>query len=132
MMDVAEIRRLARWMRSEGVALVEYDGPGVSIRLASAAPPPAWLASPGRETVMADAAGTLLTRHPLAGSGFAEVGDAIAAGAILGLVQSGPLLVPVTAPVAGTLVALLADHDEAVAPGTPLFVLATDQPAGDP
>ncbi|MCA0244123.1 MAG: acetyl-CoA carboxylase biotin carboxyl carrier protein subunit [Proteobacteria bacterium] len=148
-----DIARLAGWLRDSGIGLLELRGPGTALRLRQGAGgitaetiAPAELeahaqahdeahAEPHAEAqpeapliVSAPSVGVFLHRHPLRADDLAAPGTAVAAGQVLGLLQIGPLLLPVAAPAAALLQDRLAPHGAAVGYGTPLAALQPIDP----
>lgn len=78
--------------------------------------------------VAAPCAGVFLRAHPLRAEPLAETGRSVEAGAALGLLRIGPLLLELRAPASGTLSAVEASDGALVGFGTPLFRLS---PEGD-
>jgi len=69
-------------------------------------------------------AGRFLQAHPWRTKAFAAVGQRVAAGEIVGIVQVGRLYVPVTAPADGVIDAILAEPGALVGYGSPLLRLS--------
>lgn len=128
-MSPDDIRRIGAWLAATDIGLLELRGPGTGLRLrhqgagvveeafeAEAGALPAF-------TVNAPSVGRFLQRHPLRSEDLAPAGMEVAAGQVLGLLQVGPLLLPVCAPAAGVLIETLAAHGSAVGYGAPLFTL---------
>jgi acetyl-CoA carboxylase biotin carboxyl carrier protein len=129
------VDQLCAWLANTDIALLELTSPARTLRLrhegtrvtvetvdgTEAAQQPALV-------VRAPAPGRFLQQHPLRDRALAVVGEDVATNAPLGLLQIGPLLLPVSAPSAGTVTDVLAPHGTIVGYGTPLFEL---QPLGD-
>jgi acetyl-CoA carboxylase biotin carboxyl carrier protein len=138
-MSPERIEQLAAWLREADIGLLELHGPGtrlslrhdrggeVSIRQDSAAGAPQESAAPARtSTVAAPGVGVFRQGHPLRAAALAPVGTRVRAGQPLGLLQIGALLLPVTAPQAGTVVHWHASESTPVGYGTPLVDLELD------
>lgn len=137
-MPVAQVRQLSEWLEGTDITLLELSGPGeVLVRLRRGGAPenagvaarirPAELAPPATAAatiVRARSVGTLLLTHPLRTEPLAAVGQDVVAGQPLALLQIGLVLLPVTAPRAGTVSRIVAAHESAVGFGTPLVELA--------
>jgi len=116
------LRALARKMQSSGLNSLALDGKHWSVRLTFAATPatPAPVTLPAAEIPLipqrigAPMPGTLLRRHPHSPQDFVAPGQHIEAGAVVALVQVGPLYVPVISPDSGTIRSLMAEHLSAV------------------
>lgn len=92
--------------RFEGVTLA-IDGRRVGAAIRAAAP------------------GRFLRRHPLRDSDLARPGELVAAGAPLGLLAIGPVLVPVTMPEDGIVLSLAPVDGRAVGYGETLLEIVT-------
>ena len=125
--DTTDIERLAQILERSGVASIEIEENGQSLKLvieagertvASSA-----LAAPtGRPAIVAkaDVAGIFVAAHPWRTKSFVEPGQAVEAGAIVGLVQIGRLYVPVLSPAAGIVDSIVAEAGATVGYGTPI------------
>lgn len=116
-MNGIDTERIAAWLDGTDIGLLELRGPGVAWT---------WRRAVDAVTVPSPFVGVFLHRHPLRGDDFAPPGTAVAAGQVLGLLQAGPLLRPVTAPAAGVVQQVLAAHGAAVGWGTPLVTLSSE------
>ena len=116
------LRALARKMQSSGLNSLALDGKHWSVRLTFAATPatpapvtlPAAEIPPITQRIGAPMPGTLLRRHPHSQQDFVAPGQHIDAGAVVALVQVGPLYVPVISPDSGTVQSFAAEHLSAV------------------
>lgn len=127
-----EIAALGAAMAQMGIARLELTGPGFALVLsgegaaaiAQDAPKP----GPASQVVpvLAPGLGTFLRTHPLHEAPLAADGEAVAAGQALALLRIGPLLLPVPAPAAGTVVAALPDEETLVGYGDRLFDFLPD------
>jgi len=129
------VDQLCAWLADTDISLLELTSPTRTMRLLNDGSRVAVETIDGTEgahqpalLVRALAPGIFLQQHPLRDSAIAAIGDDIAADASLGLLQIGPLLLPVSAPLTGTVTNVLARHGTVVGYGTPLFEL---QPLGD-
>ena len=130
---IAEIEALLAAMERHGIERIELEDADGSLSLGL--PPAAALvrapasepsdSSSGNPAPVAKAtiAGRFLPAHPWRAKPFAEIGQQVAAGEIVGLVQVGCLYVPVTAPANGVVASVMAEPDALVGYGTPLFRL---------
>ena len=82
----------------------------------------------GRCTVTAPCCGEFLHRHPLQPAPLVQIGQPVRAGAVLGLLRIGPLLLQVVAPRDGAIEAI-ADDGGLVGYGTPLVHIVTKDDA---
>ncbi len=130
---IAEIEALLAAMERHGIERIELEDAEGSLALglppaAASAPvpasmPPATSAGDPAPVAKATIAGRFLPAHPWRAKPFAEIGQRVAAGAIVGLVQVGPLYVPVAAPADGIVDAILAEPGALVGYGSPLLRL---------
>lgn len=74
-------------------------------------------------TVKASSVGLFLRTHPVATEPLARIGQRVDAGQLIGLLNIGPLLLPVSAPQAGIVDALHVESGIAVGYGAPLIDL---------
>ena len=133
-MPIDSLQQLSTWLDDAGIGLLELRGPGVLLRLgrdaADAAPAGEWNAAVPDAlhgiTVNAPSAGVFLLSHPMQSSPLAPVGAQVRAGAPIGLLQIGALLLPVRAPQAAVVTSLHVPHGTVVGYGTPLVDLDPD------
>jgi acetyl-CoA carboxylase biotin carboxyl carrier protein len=133
--DTTDIERLTQILERSGVASIEIEEEALSLRLVMevgepTAPSPEYAVQirPSNEGPMvakADVAGIFVATHPWRGKPFVEPGQAIEAGAIVGLVKIGLLYVPVLSPAAGIVDAIVAETGATVGYGTPIVNLRT-------
>lgn len=128
-MQFKDIAQLSAWLAATDIAELELLGPGTSLRLrqnrggtADAADGPLQ-AQPGHHPVTAQSVGIFLDRHPLHDSPLVEAGAPVQAGQVLGLLQIGDLLLPVTAPRPGVVTGLCVPHGTVVGFGDALVAL---------
>ena len=131
-MTPEEIGRLAEAARRAGVHELELSGPGTSLRLRiepeggaewAPAPPPPTQPQAAERAVRSPGVGVFHHRHPLTGEGPSEPGQRVAAEQIVGFLDVGACLRPVTAPEAGVLGAPLHEDGTLVGYGTRLYAL---------
>ncbi len=129
--------QLCAWLAVTDIGLLELRSPTQTLRLLHDDTAVTIRTIDGAEeapldrlalVVRASTPGVFLHRHPLRERAIAAIGDEILAGAPLGFLQVGPLLMPVPAPVTGTVTDVLARHGAVVGYGMPLFEL---QPFGE-
>ena len=131
--DTTDIERLAQILERSGIASIEIEEEALSLRLvmeagepaapASASTAPATPANAGPIVAKADVAGIFIAAHPSRDKPFVEPGQAIEAGAIVGLVKIGLLYVPVLSPAAGIVDAIVAETGTTVGYGTPIVTI---------
>jgi acetyl-CoA carboxylase biotin carboxyl carrier protein len=128
--DTTDIERLAQMLEKSGIASIEIDEKELSLKLvmqsgAPTAPSPA-LAMPinrsgeSATVAKADVAGIFVPAHPWRPKPFAEPGQRIEAGAIVGLIKIGKLYAPVVSPAAGVVDTIVAEAGATVGYGTPI------------
>jgi acetyl-CoA carboxylase biotin carboxyl carrier protein len=128
-MQPDDIRQLSAWLEATDIDMMELQGPGVRLclrrngtRIEIASPSAEEAAGPCT-VVEAASVGIFLHEHPLRGEPLAGRGMQVRAGQVVGLLQVGALLLPVTAPQDGTVEAVLAAQGTVVGWGTPLIEL---------
>lgn len=140
-MNTADIRRIAIHQRLRGVAVVEFAQGDSRIRLRmsdAAVPLPASEDKPepdtavvpeaGLTTVRATGLGLLRLAHPARPAAALAVGDRVAEGDALALLQVGQAFTEVIAPCAGRVEVLLTHEGQCIDYGKPLFTLRCDPP----
>jgi acetyl-CoA carboxylase biotin carboxyl carrier protein len=128
--DTTDIERLAQILDRSGVASIEIEENGQSLKLVMETGKPTAPSSmlvaptgPSHEAVVvakADVAGIFIAAHPWREKPFVEPGQAVEAGAIVGLVKIGRLYVPVLSPAGGIIDAIVAEAGATVGYGTPI------------
>lgn len=130
---------MAAWLAGTEIGLLELRTPNGSVRLSrngsvadeivqpdEPARDEAIAPDPAPTVATAASVGVFLHAHPLHDAPAVRPGDRVAAGQALGLLQVGPLLLPVEAPAAGQLTQVRVETGGTVGYGTPLFELRTD------
>ena len=74
--------------------------------------------------VRADSVGRFQLAHPLRTEPLVTPGDVVSAGQVIGLLRAGPLLLPITAPEAGTVDSFCAADGSTVDYGAPLVAMS--------
>jgi acetyl-CoA carboxylase biotin carboxyl carrier protein len=126
--DTTDIERLAQILERSGVASIEIEENGLSLKLVMETRKPtassSVLAPTGSHqtavVAKADVAGIFIAAHPWREKPFVESGQAVEAGAIVGLVKIGQLYVPVLSPAAGTVDSIVAEPGAIVGYGSPI------------
>ncbi|MBB6593085.1 acetyl-CoA carboxylase [Ralstonia solanacearum] len=140
-MKIEHIRQICTWLAATDITEFELQGPGVRLSLRterpmpsqiSAQPVPAASAAPAvaavaasQEVVRAGSVGVFRSQHPQQAAPLATVGMAVRASQPVGLLQIGPLLLPVLAPCEAVVQDMPVPDGTVVGWGTPLVVLAT-------
>lgn len=130
-MPTDQVQQLVAWLAETDIDLLELRGPGMLLRLghdvgdARTLPPQAAPVAHTVRPVTADApsVGVFLHAHPLQQTTLAAAGRRVRAGAPLGLLQIGTMLLPVCAPQAATVAHVRVAHGTLVGYGTPLVDL---------
>lgn len=132
-MELADIRLVARHQRRRGVGTVEIAAAGQRVRIRigrnaladtpDAVPSATACATDTGTLVTAEGLGLLRREHPARLDARIAVGDAVAAGQPLALLQVGSTYTAVIAPHSGVVEALLAEDGQRIDYGTPLFRL---------
>lgn len=119
---------LAAWLANTDIGLLELRTPTGTLRLGRQGDSIVEL--PQEETeetesvqVKAPSVGTYLHGHPSAAAALAIVGQRVNTGQVIGLLNIGPLLLPVTAPQTGIVDAIHVANGVAVGYGTVLIDL---------
>ena len=126
--DITDIERLAQILERSGVASIEIEENGQSLKLVmeTGKSTASMLAAPTESSheaaivAKADVAGIFVATHPWREKPFVEPGQAIEAGAIVGLVKIGLVYVPVLSPAAGIVDSIVAEAGATVGWGTPI------------
>jgi acetyl-CoA carboxylase biotin carboxyl carrier protein len=123
--------QLAAWLAGTDIGLLELRTPQGTLRLGRRGNEIVELPADATETeteaetvsVHAPSVGVFLHSHPLAGAPLVRIGENVLTGQTVGLLQIGPLLLPVTTAHAGEVVAMCATHGLPVGYGAPLVEL---------
>jgi len=134
-----ELRQMAAWLAGTDIGLLELRTPQGTVRLGrngSTVGEVVQLNEPARDegvapdpastVVTAPSVGAFLHAHPLHDAPVVRPGERVVAGQDLGLLQIGPLLLPVDAPVAGRVTLVRVEAGRTVGYGTALFDLRAD------
>lgn len=133
-MQIESIEQLSAWLAATDIGLLELRGPGTLLRLRNdngtvAIEPEADAesAAPEPVAVAARSPGVFLHGHPMQQALLCAPGQAIVEGQVVGLLQIGELLLPVTAPCAGVIDAVPVAHATCVGYGRTLVELQPEQ-----
>lgn len=130
-----QLQQMAAWLAGTDIGLLELRTPQGTVRLgrngaATSEIVPLDESEHGEEPAPAVAAsegvGVFLHAHPLHDAPVVRIGERVAAGQTLGLLQVGPLLLPVSAPVAARVAGVCLETCRIAEYGTALFDLHTD------
>ncbi len=147
-MKVEQIRQICTWLAATDITEFDLQGPGIHLSLrnaravaprisaqptppappASAAPaapavPAVPVGAASTEVVRAGSVGVFRHQHPQQTAPLAAVGASVRASQPLGLLQIGPLLLPVTAPCDAMVQDMPVPDGTVVGWGTSLVVL---------
>ncbi len=124
-----QLRQMAAWLAGTDIGLLELRTPHGTVRLGRSGTPAGevGIATDSASTVVtASSVGAFLHAHPLHDAPVVRPGERVAAGQDLGLLQIGPLLLPIEAPVAGQVTHVRVEPGRTVGYGTALFDLRAD------
>lgn len=124
-----DLSQIAAWMEAAGIAEVELHSDGKVIRMRVGAPGGAVSVTRApplarRRHITSTGIGTLRFAHPLRKGPLVGIGDRVAKGDVVALLQVGPAYLPVTAPTDGVIGAIVAEAGTRVDFGSPVFELA--------
>lgn len=133
-MEIEHIRQICTWVAATDITEFDLQGPGIHLSLRNdGATAPQIGAQPtvtapavavSAEVVRAGSVGVFRHQHPLQTAPLAAVGATVQASQPLGLLQIGPLLLPVTAPCEAVVQDMPVPDGTVVGWGTPLVVLS--------
>jgi len=135
-MKVSDIAEIASWLSAAGIATCELKGPDYSLRLrrsvqvplietvpVSSGSDPAAPDNEPQNLVASPSVGLFLHAHPVHETRLVEPNDLVSAGQPLGLLQVGPILLPVVSPRDGVVASIIAANSSLVGYGDPLIAL---------
>lgn len=130
-MRIDEVQQLSAWLAATDIDLLELHGPQEHLclrrdgggQVVVVPDRPLQDGPEPRAVATAASVGVFLHGHPLRREPLASSGTAARAGQVLGLLQIGALLLPVTAPQDGIVRDMLVAQGTAVGYGTPLVEL---------
>jgi acetyl-CoA carboxylase biotin carboxyl carrier protein len=140
--DEALIRKLAKLLKETGLTEIEFETDDARIRVNAGASGPAIAAAPAIAAPAAIAAAAPAADAPAAGSisspmvgtaylspepnaaAFVKVGDRIAKGQTILIIEAMKVMNPIPAPHAGTVTQILIQDGQPVEFGEPLMVIA--------
>jgi acetyl-CoA carboxylase biotin carboxyl carrier protein len=135
MQTEAQLQQLAAWLAGTDIGLLELRTPEWTVRLGrdgassgevvarAADDDDGTAAAPAPAIAAASSVGLFLHGHPLHAAPLVRIGERVSAGQPVGLLQIGPLLLPVTAPLAGVITAIPVAAGRTVGYGTALVEL---------
>jgi acetyl-CoA carboxylase biotin carboxyl carrier protein len=140
MPTVEQLKQLAAWLAGTDIGLLELRTPGGTVRLGRdgaaggeivqlngpRAPDEEAAPAPARSIATASSVGVFLHAHPQGEAPIVRIGERVLAGQEVGLLQIGPLLLPVNAPIAGRVCAVRSDSGCTVGYGAALVELCAD------
>ena len=132
MRTTEQLQQLAAWLAATDIGLLELRTPEGTLRLGRKGASVGEIVqldagddgtAPAPAVAAASSVGLFLHSHPLHVAPLVRIGERVPAGQLLGLLQIGPLLLPVNAPLAGVVAAMLVVAGQAVGYGTALVEL---------
>ncbi len=139
--DEALIRKLAKLLKETGLTEIEFESNGARIRVNAGSTAPAMMAAPVA-AIAAPAGAGAAPDAPAAGSvsspmvgtaylspepnaaAFVKVGDRVAKGQTILIIEAMKVMNPIPAPHAGTVTQILVQDGQPVEFGEPLMVVA--------
>lgn len=142
--DEALIRKLATLLKETGLTEIEYDTDDARIRVSAAgaavaaapvaataavpaaalAPAPVGADAPAAGSVSSPMVGTAYLSPEPNAAAFAKVGDRVAKGQTILVIEAMKVMNPIPAPHAGTVTQILVQDGQPVEFGEPLMVIA--------
>jgi acetyl-CoA carboxylase biotin carboxyl carrier protein len=124
-----DLLQIAAWMQAAGIAEIELQSYGKTIRMQVGGTGEAVLVTGAPATsksrhIGSTGIGSLLLTHPLRNGPLVKTGDAVKQGDLVALLQVGPAYLPVTAPSDGVIGTVIAEAGMRVGYGSPIFELA--------
>jgi len=134
--ELNEIQQLVAWLEASGMRSLYLNRPGECLRLKVPGSNPARVADPdgvsGRSTpaaagakpvALAEAAGIFLAAHPMRNAPFVKIGDTVRKNDVVGLLKTGLIYAPVTAPIEGVVSKIVATNGAMIGFGSPVLEL---------
>ena len=135
-MELSEIQQLSAWLKASGMRSLELNRPGERLRLkasindqlrvanrgsaSSSTPPPK---ASLREIAQTQSAGIFLAAHPMHNAPLVNTGDAVRKDDVVGLLKTGLIYAPVTAPIDGVVSKIVAADAEMLGFGSAVLEL---------
>lgn len=136
-MRISDIAEIASWLSAAGIATCELTGPDyrVCLQRSGQAPPTAPVVAasgcdgtlPHNERpdlITSPGVGLFLHAHPVHETTLVGPNEPVSAGQPLGLLQVGPILLPIVSPRDGIVATILAPDGSLVGYGDPLVALS--------
>ena len=127
-MDLRKLKTLVDLVAESGISELEITEAEGKVRIVKAPPvaapaEPAVPAAPEGHTVKSPMVGTFYRSASPGAAAFVEIGDTVAQGDTLCIVEAMKLMNEIEADAAGTIKAILVENGQAVEFGQPLFVI---------
>ena len=122
MISLDDLDRLLGWMQQAGLQSLSVTEGNARLTLKLAGVAPSLPAATFDLTTKA--MGAFLPSHPRRPQSALKPGDDVAAGTIVGFLQSGPTLVPITTETPGWVMAVIAEPGALLGYGSPVLTLA--------
>jgi biotin carboxyl carrier protein len=135
--ELNEIQQLIAWLEASGMRSLELNRAGEYLRLtvsggdhnqignldgaSGSSTPPA--EGTGR-VALAESAGIFLSAHPMRSTPFVKIGDTVRKNDVVGLLKTGLIYAPVTAPSEGVVSKIVATDGEMIGYGSPVLELS--------
>jgi acetyl-CoA carboxylase biotin carboxyl carrier protein len=137
-MRISDIAEIASWLSAAGLATCELTGPDYRICLRRGVQAPSTATglvdsgfeaatqdNESRDLVTSPSVGLFLHAHPVHETRLVEPNEPVSAGQPIGLLQIGPILLPVVSPHDGIVASIIAPDGSLVGYGDPLVALSS-------
>jgi len=134
--ELNEIQQLIAWLEASEMRNLELNRPEECLKLeisdcnrvrvasrnsaSGTLPPPAARICP---VALAQSAGIFLSAHPMRNAPFVNIGDTVRKNDVVGLLKTGLIYAPVTAPIEGVVSRIVATDGEMLGFGSPVMEL---------
>lgn len=135
-MELNEIQQLIAWLKASGMRNLELNRPEERLRLKVSGSDPIRVANrvggpvtstppaaSRRRVAQAESAGIFLAAHPMRHAPLVKVGDTVRKNDVLGLLKTGLIYAPVTAPIDGVVSKIVATNGQMIGFGSPILEL---------
>lgn len=135
-MELSEIQQLTAWLKISGIRSLELNRPGECLSLkvsgsdqlrvadrdgvAGSMPPPQ---ASLREVAQTQSAGIFLATHPMRNAPLVNTGDFVKKNDVVGLLKTGLIYAPITAPIDGMVSRIVATDAEMLGFGSAVLEL---------
>ncbi|SFV27890.1 Biotin-requiring enzyme [Devosia crocina] len=126
MITIADLDRALSLMQEHGLETLRVREGEALLSLTLSGSETAPLAPRSEATVTTKGLGRLLLTHPQHSDPLVQPGDAVAAGATVGFLENGSVLLPVVAGKAGTVGTILASEGALLGYGAPVLTILVE------